>query len=748
MSHAKLFFDDEYEPGSVRPEDFTEATKGLVNKAMNALVNGWTDKDGVWHDGFGLHFFDACIIRYAFRLYDGTLTKHSPPILIMPVKPIVGKEDEGETDSIKSITYEFNNDGNRWYISAWSSVDVYGYKIYMHYDFAFIDWQNWQDIIKSVDIFVSPPLGLSNIENMRSMPTNLDVLRSYNLIKGITAETLKDVSNTSNFYLMKSIPLGTQKSIIEPEPFPSTDSDITKMENLIFQEVMTDDNFSNHKYGAEVSYAYNNRLHLGNIKTTFFRGFNPDYFLWYNTSETNPDGNPVDGNYNGYKYVDAPGSLYTSLLCEVEINTGLKNEKVYSFLQVGSAFPVFKMFMSSFLSYPDPRARRITIYRYTDGTWYKVFTRPLEQHNLLNIAFYVNDGLKPIVEEAETPIGQLPDTSKIITLLEPNKIKVSELNNPLNFPNINVYQVGGTVQAMATNAMNVSDRNYGQYPLYIFTTQGIWNLNVGNGESVYSSQSAPTYTEAPTTKIVGETPYGVVFTSQRGLLIINGQSVNFISPQIEQTPLVLNIEMNSHCDNVVFSPEHRKFSELLKDLSGLIYNLYENELIINVNGSEYNYILNFDSQQFYQSTEKISLVVENIYPDLFAVDNTTLKDYASAESPLTHISFITRPLRYGMPDIKKFERMILRALLYNVTNPAPAKFSLFMVHYSMDGVNFKALTGYPIKEGNNKDIDTNLMSRSKFSNAMFTLAGVVSEQTEIYYLDTEFDKEYNNTKMR
>lgn len=740
MSHAKYYFANEYGSGTVKPDNFIDATKGLVNKAMDALVNGWTDKDGVWHDGFGLQLFDACFIRYAFRLYDGSLTKHSPPILIMPVRHVVGKEEEGNLDSTKTISYDFDDA-----LRNESCVDVYGYRIYMHYDFSGLD--NWKDIIQSIDIFLSAPLGISNIENIRKdMPTS-DSPRTlnYNLIKGLSADSLKSVSNASSFYFMKSIPLGANRDILNPEEFPSSDSDsdISKMENLIYQEVMTDDNFSNHKYGASCSYAYNSRLHLANVKTTFFKGFNPDYFLWYNSADT------VDGNYNGYKYKDAPGELYTNIIFEIEINTGITNEKVYRSLASPMMWGIYKMFMSGFISYPDPRARRLTIYRYSGSSWYKVFSQPLEKHNLLSLAYYLNDGLNPIIESNSPVEVNLPDTSKVIFLTEPNKIKVSELSNPLNFPNINTYQAGtGTILALATNAMNVSDRNYGQYPLYVFTTQGIWTLNVGSGEVVYSTQTAPTYTEAPTTGIVGETPYGVVFTTQRGLLIINGQSVNFISPQIEQIPLVLNIEMNSHCNDVVFNPENRKFSELLKGLSNLIYNPYENELIINVKESDHNYILNFNNQLFYQSTEKISLIVGNVFPELFVVNNATLKDYASADNPLTHVSFILRPLQYGTPDIKRMERMILGAILYNVTKPKEDKFTLAMAHYSNDGINFLAAKGYPINEGNRRDFDMGLFSRTKSRQFLYVFAGVIDERSQIFNIDTVLDKEYNNSKMR
>lgn len=120
QAHAKYYFVNEYSAGTVTPDNFIDSTKGLVNKAMDALVNGWTDKDGVWHDGFGLMLFDACFIRYAYRLYDGTLTKHSPPILIMPMRHIVGKEEEGNLDSIKTISYDFDSA-----LRNESCVDVY-----------------------------------------------------------------------------------------------------------------------------------------------------------------------------------------------------------------------------------------------------------------------------------------------------------------------------------------------------------------------------------------------------------------------------------------------------------------------------------------------------------------------------------------------------------------------------------------------------------------------------------------------
>jgi hypothetical protein len=543
---------------------------------------------------------------------------------------------------------------------------------------------------------------------------------------------------------MKSIELGRAAGESNEDMLPSTDSDIAKIENLIYQEVMSDDNFSNHKYGAEIGYAYNDRLHLANVKTTFFEGFNPDYFLWYNTDDKEY------GDYNGYKYSDAHGALWYNLLFEVEINTGATNERVWRYAAKAPESPEYKMFMSAFISYPDTRAKRITIYSQAGGSWCRVFTRPLEPHNFLNLAFFINESLDPVTEDYELLLSGEPYTGPAVTLSESNKIKVSALNNPLLFPNINTYQAGtGTILAMATNAMNVSDWNYGQYPLYIFTTQGIWTLNVGSGEAVYSTITAPTYTEAPSSSAICSTPFGVAFTTQRGLMIINGQSVEFISPQLEQDYSDIKMQFpESQCKDVIHLFNDKSFRNYLKGIENIIYNPYESELIISDKESEYNYVLNLPEKSFYKSTERIDFMVENVFPQLLGVKNKQLKDYSTSNNPETHICMVLRSLTFGTPDIKNLERIILRALFVNIQNVAESKKSVIMAHHSNDGVNFPALRGLATEPCNRRDYDMGLFASAKFRQFIFSFAGIVDESSKIHLLDTQIRQEYNNAKMR
>lgn len=728
MSHAKHYFVNEYGSGTIKPDNFIDSVKGLVNKAIDALMNGWKDRDGVWHDGFGMQLFDACFIRYAFRLYDGSLTKHSPPILVIPIRHIVGtKEDEQEDlnnlDSIKTISYDFDSA-----LRNESCVDVYGYRIYMFYDFTQLgnySYDKWVDIIKSVDIFMSAPLGVSNIENIRTdMPTT-DSPRTlnYNLIKGLSPEALKSVANTSTFYLVRSVEIGN-KADWDPDVLPSKESDFSKMDNLIFQEVMSDDNFSNHTYGAETSYAYNNRLHIGGIKTTFFKGFDLGYFQWL-------------GNYNNEVKGTEQVNYYVT---EIEIQAGASLEKVYStYVEMPYFLTTYKMFSSAFISYPDTRAQRITIYEVNNNVWTKVFTAPLEPHNMLNLSFYLNDGLSPIIDSNPKPATQL-DTSKVVTLSEPNKIKVSELNNQLSFPNANTYQVGnGSILAMATNAMNVSDRNYGQYPLYIFTTQGIWNLNVGSGEVVYSTQSAPTSTEAPINSIVESTPFGVVFVSTRGLMIINGQNVTFISPQIEQPYKKIEQETNARIEELLHTFEKQTFSEFLKKLSGLVYDPYQNELIVCNKESGFNYVLNFYIQSFYQSTEIVESVVKNTFPDLYVIGDNKLKHYLEPETKRTHISFMLRPFTYGNELTKWLQNIKIPFTLYNVER-------MFVgIYASSDNVKFPGKYG-KFYEAMNRAVsyDTKTMASNTARYFLLSFAAILDDDSYLDIIDSEVITKYNN----
>ena len=98
-----------------------------------------------------------------------------------------------------------------------------------------------------------------------------------------------------------------------------------------------------------------------------------------------------------------------------------------------------------------------------------------------------------------------------------NGLKVSQVNNPFNFPDENTYLIGtGTIRNLSSNAMRISEGQFGQFPLYILTTENIYALNVGQ-EVLYTTQS-PVSNESPTSDVICQTPFGVIFIGKKRLI--------------------------------------------------------------------------------------------------------------------------------------------------------------------------------------------------------------------------------------
>jgi hypothetical protein len=505
---------------------------------------------------------------------------------------------------------------------------------------------------------------------------------------------------------------------------------------------MTDDPFSHHRTGAAGTFVYNRRLHLYDTRTTFFNGFPPAFFSW------------ISG-YNGTLRPDDPDSPYNSFTVEVELGLPENNGKPCRY-----AYDRTPLFYSAMLSYPDARAKRITFGAIDphDGRRRLLAAFDLRPHTALNLAYYLHDGLMPVVIAGENPGDLLPpaDTAQAVTVRERNRLKVSETDNPFLFPNANtVYVSDGQILALATNAMNVSDQNYGMHPLFVFTDKGVWTLNTGGGETAYTALAVPTTQEVPASPVVCGTPYGVVFISQRGLVMVNGGAARFISPQLEQPPVPLIPNYTPaelpFVTGVLHEPPERPFREFARDVRHMIYNPHEAELILS-DGSAYGYVFAFAGESFYRTTERLDGCVKNAWPQLYSLKNgdgeCILKDFGQAADGKAHVSLMLRPLRFGIPDTKKLDRMILRGLLYGLDGPAEGKKPLLAVCHSIDGQAFFMTRGRTFNPGSYKDADMGLLARSKFPCFTFALGGLLDESSRIYLLEAMIIREYANEKMR
>lgn len=677
-----------------------EIHEAVVNKARKRIIDG-VSTSGV---AGGVKLFDAHLVRYAFRLYDNSLTKHSPPILVMPNINILEMNRYFVSYLVKDgSTIEYDD----------SYVLARGYDFDISYNFSPIS--SWKDIIKSVDIFISAPLGVIAPEFFRdNMNTNRNEI---NLIDSLSQKQIDKVAECSLFYHSHTLELvdGYQSFC------KSIDKSILNINDVIYQKLMEDDQFSHHIINADISSTMNNRLRLSKISTKLFNGYHLNFFEW-------------GSDYNGTTRPEPPIGTY---IVHVHIKTPSGISIVESVVDAS-------FFFNAYISYPDTRAFEINIYTRTGiGPYMLIYTTKLTSHRLLNISYALNSGLNPIVRFVVATESGYDFDYGVLKFVENNKIKVSEINNPFVFPNVNTYLIGsGDILAESSIIMNVSDRNYGLQSVFVFTTDGVFTMAGQTPDEVHDSIQAPTYMEPPISNVICATPYGVAFIAKRGLMLISNDGTRFISPQLREEDDILNIDLTGITSPLMTYP-NIPFTSFLQIVTDMVYNPYDDELILAAKTQPYCYVYDFPSKTFYLSTEKIDQVVRNTFPDVYIVTGTTLKDVSNYESKQANVSIITRPLQFGTTDIKKMERIFLRALMYNAQGVSVA------AYHSVDGVHFDPIKGFTFGAGGNyKDFDLGLLARETYRQYLFLLTGTMDEESRIEYVEFEVDKSYGDEKMR
>ena len=782
-------------------------TNALMNISRGRLTKYYIETEKPLYDeksgDFGGLFFDAFFVRYAYRLFDDTTVKLSPPVLIMPSRSILdltrlkitiqfGLYEAGKDKKAKARIWGAGILTGGWGAAiealqqntsvrleedrSDASIDRDNSNIYtvgfipgIKYDLSSLS--DYEGLIKGIDIFISPYAGINQFYNI-----NTDVIseaidngsgwdfysQEARLVNGFNSEIMKRVADMPPFYLVKSLDIGdTTGGVYVPFPEKTDAEAIAAINNLVHREQLTDDTQSTHRVGARKSAMYNHRLHLADITTTFFGGFSKQYFGW----EQSNLGGTYQCCYNGkgpvFTYSGGTWDADDDLIVETELKYGSEQGRAYSFYR-----DVSYGFLSAMLSYPASGATRMSFYRvdHATGDIWRIGSFPLKDHAFLDISYYLDSNLDGIFLDrfsADAALLTLDEATLLrsragvpFTVRMPNELRVAETYNPLRFLNRNVYPVGsGRIRSMGSNVMDVANYNYGQFPLYVFATDGVFSLRVGGGGGIanaaeqtaaYGVVTQPAFTEPVASDVICQIPQGCLFLTARGLFLINGRNVEFLSGALEEPAVDLRFERSAEMDIIMENGEWR-----MENCSLMVYNNYKHEAVLVC--PEFNWVLCLSDMSFYMSTERISNAVRNSMPNLMVMSGRDVLDF-SREEGAVHVSFITRPLSYGTQDIKMMERMILRGTLYGIDCFVPRNDAslqpVVATHRSNDGRNFLCSRGMFTRTGNLKDFDAGMYGRTKFRFYTFSLGMVCSPETVIEYLESMVAVEYENTKMR
>lgn len=441
------------------------------------------------------YFIQPILIRYALTLYDGSRIFSSAPVMVSLPHPIQPYQ----------MSIRLKNSNNLCLGSHEGQIIAgnYSLKYYIHQ----FNLDNWKDIVRSIDFFVSPEAtifepdqkqqGLKfTIERTEENETISFLLKgdiSFLDLKEIKKRYLQD----SLFYKIATIEDWSDWK--EGESY--TIENKIRPDLLIHEEVLSPDNTTLLSTGAHVSYIHNKRLHIANLKKKLFPGFPLSLFNV--------------GNKNA--------ETVSAYIC-----TYLKTERGECKVVWHGKSNYFFNQLSPLISYPDSNAYKMEIVVKSEKTRYKgSFLLTASEYE--NRADYLDETLSAITLEndslpASTPLD-IP-LSENDTYTQPNILRVSELENPFVFPSEQTYTISnGEITGIATITAALSEGQFGEFPLYVFTEEGIWALQNGNGIVCYGAQHQlnrePILPENPIVPLEDM----IMFTTAKGLFIIRGSEI-------------------------------------------------------------------------------------------------------------------------------------------------------------------------------------------------------------------------------
>jgi len=451
-------------------------------------------------------FYGTFSVRVALKMYDGTYSKISNPVIMF---------NQFLTPCLAHLTAE-----------NVVEVGMRGQEL-QYYNKS--DFSEWKDLVSEIVVFVSREadiydttgdaiceghdgthytFGYSITGNVKTeLYASVGVSPDgdyYKVLENDNTEddAIKDVVENGVFYKLCSI------GVEGTGGWKSVDTNITKntLETLTSQEQLGEDDFYGHsRYIPTFIHSYNSRLNLANVSRSMFAGFS--YFLPYDNYHL--DGTTVVFDTHSYQ-----------IYVKIKTDSG---ERV-----------VKKEFTTSqkqgiWFYYPDPRATHVYIKK--DSNW--ILDKELKEHPALNGAYYFQGNLTSGDDEPGTlqtsPSVSVNDAAEML----PNYIITSEVNNPFVFKAAGYYKVGtGKILAMSTITQALSEGQFGQFPLLVFSESGIWTLSVASTGYYTSINPMSREVSVDPARII-QTDGAVFFVSKKGLMVVDGSKVLCMSEQMK-----------------------------------------------------------------------------------------------------------------------------------------------------------------------------------------------------------------------
>ena len=691
------------------PYSWNDTDKAYWHDAENAIMGKFLSEvaDNVSTQG---RVFQPFFIRYAYRLYDGSYSWHSVPILMLPmaVRPFIyvrlGKDEDGSEAVLFKLNVPY------FTISYRVCGDVNLLK-------------EWSDIVTGLDVFLSQPIYTYQQEEFFDRPVHLKaffvnqgivhrggVSNTNKYLTGIYAPTVNgsyeerfitetDISNAPYymfgfktneqfedrlqyehlFYKVTAFDLADIKAMSAMEDFPLDKVDLSNINTL---ETLPDDYNSHATILPGSLHAYNQRLIMTDVTMK-----PPVPFPTLGVSQA----------LNASEST-TPADLVRNVKVYTRIN-GNKCVSAYVQDEFVDPFPLGKV-KPRYLYHPDPSAFMMEIY--TTGETYRY---NLKQHPYLNGAYWFGG----ITATPAAPIAEAESTTTTEVAVG-NKVYLSQVNNPFLFPVESIVTIDcGRIFRLSTAAKALSQGQFGQFPLYAFTDDGVWALEVASTGVISARQ--PITRDVCLGEGVGITQIdsAVLFPTDRGIMLISGSQTQCLTDPVNalESLSLGNYKgfFNSFLSNASATSLLPSLTLLPADdfvqtsampiadadtsqpgvLSGILESFpisvvpfrtyietcrmaydYPHQHILVFNPSYgYFYVYSLKSQLWCMAHGRLNYAI-NSYPEALITDTRgRLLDFSAITGVFPKGALLSRPLKLDMPDILKTVSTVIQRGLFH-----------------------------------------------------------------------------------
>lgn len=599
------------------------------------------------------YFCRPRLARFALRLYNGDYIYQSVPVLLGGIG--CGHFPGGEFTGLTAANFAFQ-------VAA--EVEAK----YLHKVSAVLsnaaELEEWKDIIGSVDIFLSEDINYPALDSRLKDfhgASSVSVILAQGKLSVESLQSEEDiVTAVGNFYKVESVGienitrmLGDGIDIAPPDP-----------DWLVTQRRLDDDAWSHHEtVPLGDTMTYNGRLIYGGSRVKLYPGYPYFQALTEGLDLMSRESRHMRCTYTiVFTVKDASGNPY-------EVKQDLAAPKdLYS-------VPF------SWISYPDPRCTKAVLVM-RDGSYITKRTFTMTEHPRLNCAYWFGGfGSVILYDPSWEAVSSDPSAAvdnDLAVYENAKQLMVSEVQNPFVFPLGGRVTLSGDIISVATTTKALSTGQFGQFPLYVFTTDGIWALPLSEEGKPAASQ--PMSRDVAIRGTVSPIDQAIVFVSDKGVMYLQGSQVVNISENMNGRHYTLEWDAAQKLDKYG-SPwrsllgavsDNTPFMTFMKGAK-IAYDYAGNRLVCfnaQIPGYQYVYMLGTSTwHKFSLGTGIESPHILNGYPDTLVscrlsvsdnpqgepviLDFTTWLDVNRDEAESIRGIIVTRPIDFGAPDVRK-----------------------------------------------------------------------------------------------